>query len=971
MTAAESAATREWVMDKLPADYDLSALVEEARRRALSDELILGQADRVGMTPEDLAAVLDVPDELFLDSCERSLTELRRRDNELYDYREGVRARVSEMAAPPEDTGESVALQPTGKGRREQAAREVAHDLVERLVENALAQDSHWQSLLRRRQEAVELLPELLLEQGMMPRLRLAINERQKEQTRTAEARRARFRTPLGRVDTRGLRQRVDTRTMVATKAADDLAALTQHPDAQYRVSVGVAGPRGSGKSTLLENAVARWTRGVRIFVPAPTTYVPREFLLYLYERVCLQVIEPNREDTSDGTDDGPPSVRPVPPARMAASSLLWLVLAPLVGIAVGVALLIAAATTPAVRRGDDPALYAIGGALVLLAGVPLVLHLLQRRSLPQTWLTSTKSSPSLLFAMDLLNWRLPGTRRLLGCVFISGAAVLVAALADRWGVTLREALGGALLLCVLLTSVLWRLGDAEAPPRESPAADEPLLMGLLGRARRQVLVLAVAAGQLVLAAAGVALLLPPAWVTLDVRLVVGAVVTAASSTALINGVRLRGGLLREARTVDGPPLDAIGQRAKFARDRIRYQRTMQSGWTSSVKVNAPSWLPFGVDAGTSGQTTEAETPMTIPEIVEGIKSLLPSRGPAIVAIDELDKVESVDKARDFLNEIKGVLEARSTRFLVSMSEDAIASFERRGLPFRDVFDSAFDEVIPVPYLSPREATLMLDRRVTDVPAPFVALAYCQAGGLPRDLLRAMSRMIPSERSATAAGGGTGGGGNGGGPGGPGGPAAVPLADVAREMVHRDLAGKTEAVIAAIRSLKVEPAVSSTLRALHWLDDCTPTGPRRVPCLLDDVWLAPVLSLEPILPRIEGERDDDLAERRTLLRLTVELVGYFYYSRTLLELFDTGSDQAVDRLIAAVDSDDGAALGELVRARQNFAVNPFLAWAEVSGFRARPGIGLPAFELPAALTPPRLSPVPDSPADQSSYAPAG
>ena len=34
--------------------------------------------------------------------------------------------------------------------------------------------------------------------------------------------------------------------------------------------------------------------------------------------------------------------------------------------------------------------------------------------------------------------------------------------------------------------------------------------------------------------------------------------------------------------------------------------------------------------------------------------------------------------------------------YLISVSDDALAAYEMRGLPVRDAFDSAFDEVIHV-----------------------------------------------------------------------------------------------------------------------------------------------------------------------------------------------------------------------------------------------------------------------------------
>jgi hypothetical protein len=435
---------------------------------------------------------------------------------------------------------------------------------------------------------------------------------------------------------------------------------------------------------------------------------------------------------------------------------------------------------------------------------------------------------------------------------------------------------------------------------------------------------MAVTAAQVIaVVAASVLLALPANNVALDTQLILAGLLAGGGCTALLTGVRWRALLERETRLRAAPPTDPATLQATHDLARIRYQRSVMSGWTGTLKLAAGPWLPFGIDAGMSGSTTEADVPLGVPEIVKGIKALLPVRGAAVVAIDELDKLESVDKARVFLNEIKGILDAPNTRFLVSMSEDAIASFERRGLPFRDVFDSAFDEVVRVPYLTVKQARMLLDGRVTDVPVPFLVLAYCQSGGLPRDLLRATDRIL-----SLAGGDGT----------------ALDLAAITRQVVHQDLAGKTEAVTSAIKSIGVEPHVSDALRCFQNLDKCEQDGARRVPCLLDEDWLKGLEQLSPILM---ADDSNDVSDRRELLRLTVELVGYFYYCRTLLELFDASTEEGVNRLMAAVNQRDGHAVDELARARQNFAVNPFVAWDQVRTFRTSQS--LQPFPLPTPL----------------------
>ena len=104
-----------------------------------------------------------------------------------------------------------------------------------------------------------------------------------------------------------------------------------------------------------------------------------------------------------------------------------------------------------------------------------------------------------------------------------------------------------------------------------------------------------------------------------------------------------------------------------------------------------------------------------MPEIVDSLRSFLESIAQTrkvFVGIDELDKIESDERARQFVNEIKGIFGIKDCYFLLSVSEEAIGSFERRGIPFRDVFDSSFDEIVRVRYLKLEDATTLLNRRV-------------------------------------------------------------------------------------------------------------------------------------------------------------------------------------------------------------------------------------------------------------------
>jgi hypothetical protein len=174
----------------------------------------------------------------------------------------------------------------------------------------------------------------------------------------------------------------------------------------------------------------------------------------------------------------------------------------------------------------------------------------------------------------------------------------------------------------------------------------------------------------------------------------------------------------------------------------VRYLQTTTSGWSGSLAF-----------AGAGGQysraTAQAEQPLSYPEIVAEFRGFARDvaaelyRGGArvFVGIDELDKIGAPEQAERFLNEIKGIFGIPHLYFMVSVSDDALTSFERRGLPLRDAFDSSFDEIIQVGPLSYTESRRLLYRRVIGLTEPYVAFSHCLAGGLARDLIRAARQI--------------------------------------------------------------------------------------------------------------------------------------------------------------------------------------------------------------------------------------
>jgi hypothetical protein len=82
-----------------------------------------------------------------------------------------------------------------------------------------------------------------------------------------------------------------EPRRLVVTEAMTQVSIVAQNV---YSGSLGVSGPRGVGKSTILQffgtDAAAEDGRDLRLVVPAPVDYQPREFIIHLFSQLCEAV---------------------------------------------------------------------------------------------------------------------------------------------------------------------------------------------------------------------------------------------------------------------------------------------------------------------------------------------------------------------------------------------------------------------------------------------------------------------------------------------------------------------------------------------------------------------------------------------------------------------------------------------------------------------------------------------------------
>jgi energy-coupling factor transporter ATP-binding protein EcfA2 len=203
------------------------------------------------------------------------------------------------------------------------------------------------------------------------------------------------------------------------------------------------------------------------------------------------------------------------------------------------------------------------------------------------------------------------------------------------------------------------------------------------------------------------------------------------------------------------------------------------SGATSRSRSNALSLSRLGVAASLGGQRTWTERDLSHADWVAEFRNYLERhylRGgpPILIAIDELDKIPDAGQAVEIINSLKDLFHIEGVHFVISVSDDALRSFATRGIPVRDSFDSAFDAVVEIPRITAAESCELLRTRVRYF--PYTAALFCHAwsGGLPRDLIRAGRSCVALLNRAGS---------------------PIPIADLARTIIRRDLIQFTDAAI--------------------------------------------------------------------------------------------------------------------------------------------------------------------------------
>jgi hypothetical protein len=299
-------------------------------------------------------------------------------------------------------------------------------------------------------------------------------------------------------------------------------------------------------------------------------------------------------------------------------------------------------------------------------------------------------------------------------------------------------------------------------------------------------------------------------------------------------------------------------------------------------------------EASVTKSIQTAERPLTYPEVVNAFRRFteqcVATLGPIVIAIDELDKIESPEKAQLFVNDIKGIFGIPGCLCLVSVSQDAIVTFEHTQLGIRDAFDSAFDEIVTVGYLELVDSLELLRGRVIGIPESFGCLCHCLSGGLPRELIRVVRRVVEHRTDKPPA----------------------PLGMICDELVRDDLTARIPEFRVVISRLDV-PGGTAILKSLSRIRDTSAKD---------------LLDIAASLIRLQ----DADAPSQPLDRLRWQAAMLVYHSATLQQVFTDQLD--IHRVEQARDQTaHPGSFDQLAEARNAITEDPRLAGALLDEFR--------------------------------------
>ena len=214
-----------------------------------------------------------------------------------------------------------------------------------------------------------------------------------------------------------------------------------------------------------------------------------------------------------------------------------------------------------------------------------------------------------------------------------------------------------------------------------------------------------------------------------------------ADSLALRKSARQRRADRREHRR--------LARQAADLRERVRFATTSLKR-SSQVSASASYHGTAGITRIREKDLAEREP--TVASLVFDFRRFAASVAtvlrPLVIAIDELDKIDSPDTVRALLRDIKGIFEIPDVYFLVSVSDEAAAALHLGAMRGRDEFNSSFYTVLEMEPLDSAGASRLVGKRGARLSGEQARLLCLLAAGNWREVIRLAEEWRSSDGAA-------------------------------------------------------------------------------------------------------------------------------------------------------------------------------------------------------------------------------
>jgi len=202
-------------------------------------------------------------------------------------------------------------------------------------------------------------------------------------------------------------------------------------------------------------------------------------------------------------------------------------------------------------------------------------------------------------------------------------------------------------------------------------------------------------------------------------------------------------------RQVDRRENRRLARQAAELRERARFATTSLKR-TSQASVSASYHGTAGITRAREKDLAEREP--TVASLVFDFRRFAASvatvLNPLVIAIDELDKIDSPDTVRALLRDIKGIFEIPNVYFLVSVSDEAAAALHLGALRGRDEFNSSFYTVLEMEPLDSAGAFRLAGKRGAKLTEEQARLLCLLAAGNWREVIRLAEEWRSSDGAA-------------------------------------------------------------------------------------------------------------------------------------------------------------------------------------------------------------------------------